>query len=255
MVDALVGYTGFVGGNLLRQRHYDLTVHRPDIARIAGRHFDRLVISAAPAEKWRANAEPDADATAVKGLITHLATASAEQAVLISTIDVYPDPRNVDETTAIEPADHLQAYGRNRLGLEQFVRGHFARSLVLRLPALFGPGLKKNLVYDLAAERLEEFCHRDSTFQFYDLARLSNDIDTAIGAGLCVLNLATEPVPAHGVAAEVFDRALTCVSRPRVDYDMHTRHAAVFGPDGPYLQTRAEVLAALRAFALEPVLG
>jgi nucleoside-diphosphate-sugar epimerase len=248
MVDGLVGHTGFVGGNLVQQRHYDLTYHRPDIDRIAGTHFRRLVISGAPAQKWRANAEPDADAAALDGLMAHLTSATAELAVLISTVDVYPQPRGVDEATPVDPEDHTQAYGRNRLRLERFVQQHYPRSLVLRLPGLFGPGLKKNLVYDLMGRRPEEFCHRDSTFQFYDLRRLSDDIETAVEAGLSVLNLATEPTSAAQIGTEVFDRALTCTSVPRVDYDMHTRHAQVFGSSGPYRCDRATVLEDLRSF-------
>jgi len=248
MTDGLVGHTGFVGANLLHQRPYDETFHRPNIADIAGRRFRRLDISAAPAQKWRANAEPEWDADIIDGLIEHLSRTNAEEAVLVSTIDVYPDPSGVDELTTIASSDHRQAYGRNRLRLEEFVRGHFPRSLVLRLPALFGPGLKKNLIYDLMRERPEEFCHRESTFQFYGLARLSSDIDTALEAGLTTLNLATEPVLASRVGTDVFNRVLTCTSVPRVDYDMHTRHADLFGATGRYLMSRNQVLAELRAF-------
>jgi nucleoside-diphosphate-sugar epimerase len=253
MINGLVGHTGFVGGNLAAQRRYDATFHRPNIASISGMRFDRLVISGAPSQKWRANADPVADAAAIDGLISHLTGTRAEQAVLISTIDVYPSPRGVDEETAVEPDDHAQAYGRNRLRLEKFVQRHYPRSLVLRLPALFGPGLKKNMIYDLAQGRQEEFCHSDSTFQFYDLKRLSSDLDTAVAAGLSVLNLATEPLAAQQIATEVFGRTLTCTDVPRAAYDMHSRHAATFGARSPYLLDRNEVIAGIHAFVREGV--
>ncbi|WBB71754.1 NAD-dependent epimerase/dehydratase family protein [Micromonospora sp. WMMD1128] len=249
MLTGLVGCTGFVGENLARQRAYDLQVRRATVGAIDGRRFDRLVISAAPGLKWRANAEPDADALAVDTLIDHLRTTTADEAVLISTVDVYPDPRGVDEATPVEPADHPQAYGRNRLRLERFVQKHYPRSMVLRLPSLYGPGLRKNLIYDLVNGRTEEFCHRASTFQFYDLQRLTADLDRAHAAALPVLNLATAPLAADTVAREVFGRALSCDTVPRIDYDMHTRHAEVFAADGPYVCRRDEVLAGLRAFA------
>jgi nucleoside-diphosphate-sugar epimerase len=247
--NGLVGHTGFVGRNLAAQHGYDETYHRPTIAGIDGRSFGRLVISAAPGEKWRANAEPDADAAAIDALIGHLATTRAEQAVLISTIDVYPEPRGVDEDTPVDPADHVHAYGRNRLRLEQFVRRHYPRSTVLRLPGLFGAGLRKNLVFDLMRGRPEEFCHRDSTFQFYDLERLTADLDTAVAAGLPVVNLATEPIAARRLAAEVFGRELTRIDVARAEYDMRTRNAEVFGGSGGYLLSGDEVLYRMRAFA------
>lgn len=253
MLTGLVGHTGFVGGNLARQRGYDLEVNRATVGAIDGRRFTRLVISAAPGVKWQANADPDADRSAIDALMTHLGSTTADEAVLISTIDVYPQPQGVDETTTVEPADHPQAYGRNRLRLEQFVALHYPRCLVVRLPALFGPDLRKNLIYDLATGRTEEFCHRDSTFQFYDLRRLTADIDRAAAAGLSVLNLATEPLTAQTVAQEVFGRTLTCETVTRVDYDVRTRHAGVFGVEGPYVSGRDEVLDRLRAFAGERV--
>jgi len=255
MLTGLVGHTGFVGGNLARQRSYDLEVNRATVAAIDGQRFTRLVISAAPGIKWRANADPDADRAAIDALTTRLRTTTADEAVLISTIDVYPQPQGVDETTSVEPDDHPQAYGRNRIRLERFVQRHYPRSLVVRLPALFGPDLRKNLVYDLATGRTEEFCHRDSTFQFYDLRRLTADLDRAVAAGLSMVNLATEPLAAQTVAQQVFGRTLTCDTVARVDYDMRTRHAAVFGADGPYVSGRDETITRLREFADDQAAG
>lgn len=251
MVDGLVGATGFVGGNLARQRDFPLTYRSSTIGRIDGQHFTRLFLAGAPAQKWAANADPDGDGASLDGLMSRLATTTAEVAVLVSTVDVYPDPAGVDEDTPVSPADHTQAYGRNRLRLERFVAGHYPRTLVLRLPALFGPGLKKNLVFDLMHGRTEEFCHRGSTFQFYDLRRLADDVDTALIAGLTVLNLATEPVSAQEVATRVFGRELTDTTAARVAYDMQTRHGAVFGAPGRYVAGREAVLAALTGFVHE----
>ena len=42
--------------------------------------------------------------------------------------------------------DKLTTYGKNRLLLEQFVEKNYDNYLIVRLPALFGKGLKKNLL-------------------------------------------------------------------------------------------------------------
>ena len=65
--------------------------------------------------------------------------------VLISTIDVYKSPINVNEDTPIISED-LQPYGANRYYLEQKVRDDFPETLIIRLPGLFGKNIKKNFL-------------------------------------------------------------------------------------------------------------
>ncbi|MEO6876905.1 MAG: pyridine nucleotide transhydrogenase, partial [Gemmatimonadaceae bacterium] len=58
---ALIGHTGFVGSNLLRQHGFEATFNSANIEQIAGRSFDLVVCCGAPAEKWKANAHPERD--------------------------------------------------------------------------------------------------------------------------------------------------------------------------------------------------
>ena len=46
-------------------------------------------------------------------------------------------------------SENLPAYGKNRLQLERWVREDHPDALIVRLPALYGRGLKKNFLYDL----------------------------------------------------------------------------------------------------------
>lgn len=71
-----------------------------------------------------------------------------KQLVLISSIAVYADSRGKDEQSPMTP-DGLPAYGRNRLQLERWVREDYPHALIVRLPALYGIGLKKNFLFDL----------------------------------------------------------------------------------------------------------
>ena len=68
--------------------------------------------------------------------------------VLISSIAVYRDSRGKDEQSPME-TEGLPPYGANRLQLEQWVREDFPDAMIVRLPALYGKGLKKNFLYDL----------------------------------------------------------------------------------------------------------
>ena len=204
----------------------------------------------APAEKWRANKEPEADRANLERLMGCLQDARADVAVLISTVDVYPRPVQVDESTEIA-LDECHPYGRHRLELERFVAGAFPQTFILRLPGLFGPGLKKNLIYDLLhGTGYEVNVHPDSTFQFYDVAELWRDVQLAIEAGLPLLNLATPPLRAGDVGRECFGREWEPLpTAARAEYDMRTRLAEGAGREGPYLRSAEEVLGGLRSFA------
>lgn len=65
--------------------------------------------------------------------------------MLISSIAVYADSRGKDEQSPMTP-DGLPAYGRNRLQLERWVREDYPNALIVRLPALYGIGLKRTFV-------------------------------------------------------------------------------------------------------------
>jgi nucleoside-diphosphate-sugar epimerase len=245
---ALIGSTGFVGGNLQRQMAFDDGFHSRNIDSLAGGRYALLVCAGAPAEKWRANQAPEADQASLARLTGALEQVQADRVVLISTVDVYPSPIAVDEATPIDPTGG-QPYGRHRLALERFVQARF-QSTVLRLPGLYGPGIKKNVIFDLLHGKPIDGLAPDSTHQYYDLARLGRDLETALARGLSLVNLATEPVTVRDIAARGFGLDLPArPDRPVVHYDMRTRHAPAFGGRGDYLEGGDAVLSGIRAFA------
>jgi NAD dependent epimerase/dehydratase family len=243
----LVGSTGFVGTTLRGQMAIDAAYHRPDIGGIHGEVFDLLICAGAPAEKWRANAEPEADRLNLEQLVEDLRRARADRFVLISTVDVYPDPVDVDESTPLD-REANSAYGRHRLWLEDRCRETFDRVTIIRLPGLFGAGLKKNLLFDLLNDR-----NLGSRFQFYDTARLAEDLSRAVAADLDIVNFATAPVVAREAAAACFGVDLPVPDdRDPVLYDMQTRHAALFGgADGYLMDAEAELEAIQRWVRVE----
>lgn len=245
---ALVGWSGFVGGVLAPRVRPVARFRSTDIEQLAGADVDEIVCAGAPAQKWRANADPEADWAGIARLIGALDSSRATSCVLVSTVDVYADSRGADEAAGADTGQD-QAYGRHRALLEEFVTSRFEDSLIVRLPGLFGPGLKKNLVFDLIHQPEARFAHEASTFQFYDVRDLWGHVLLARDAGLAIVNLATEPVAAAQVARECFGVGYHCDDRPQVGYDLRTRHAAeLAGRDGPYLRSGDEVLTAIRAW-------
>ena len=146
MRTALVGYTGFVGGNIAASCTFDGLYNSKNINSAFGEKYDLLIYAGVRAEKFLANRNPQGDRAMIRQAFENIKRIDPKKVVLINTIDVYRDTNGKDETSVMQ-IDNLQPYGKNRLELESLVQDHFD-SLVVRLPALFGKGIKKNFVYD-----------------------------------------------------------------------------------------------------------
>jgi dTDP-4-dehydrorhamnose reductase len=253
---ALIGHTGFVGSNLLRAGGFDAVFNSRNFRDMAGQRFDEVVCAGVAAAKWIANREPEADRAGIAALTDVLSQADIGRFVLISTIDVYPDPSMaVDE--AFDPAGHPNhAYGTNRLALEKWVSARYLDHLIVRLPALFGPGLKKNAVFDLLHNNEVEKISPDGRFQFYPVRRLAADIATAASAGLKLVNLFAEPVAMRTIIERHFpDATLGRASTSAPSYRLTTQHGRLFGGDDRYMLTSDAVLAALADFVRDERAG
>lgn len=148
MKTMLVGCTGFVGGNLAAGHAFDGAYHSTDVENAFGTRPELLVYAGLPAAKYLANTDPAGDLAVVEQAFWQIGQIAPQRLALISTVDVYAAPQGVDEDT---PADEENpaAYGRNRAKLERMVRTAYPDALIVRLPGLFGKGLKKNFLYDM----------------------------------------------------------------------------------------------------------
>lgn len=247
MSDAIIGYSGFVGGAILRARSFDARYRSTDIDTIRGSQFDTVVCCGAPAEKWRANRDPEEDRARLATLTNALSYVRARRVVLISTIDVYPSPSGVDEGTVIDAAAS-QPYGRHRYELEEFCRGRFDTTVV-RLPGLYGHGLKKNAVYDLLHDRPVDAMPGNARFQFYDIERVWPDVERILAAGVPLANITAEPVSMTALAERVFGRELpTPWSHSAPNYDVRSVHARLVGGRDGYWFGASDVIAGLERF-------
>lgn len=249
MENALIGYSGFVGSSLLRQLNFDHRFRSSNIDELCTRAYDRVVCCAAPAQKWLANKEPEADLKNIESLISSLEHLECKQFVLISTVDVFNDPEAIDERSEIHESS-LQAYGLHRRLLEKFVESRFANCLVVRLPGLVGPGLRKNIIYDFAHNNEVDKIESRSIFQFYPMVNLSYDIETAITHNLSLVHLTAEPISVSDVAGLAFNRTFdNTLPRAPVAYDMRSVHAELFSGNTHYQYTASDSLMAIRSYA------
>jgi dTDP-4-dehydrorhamnose reductase len=246
---ALIGATGFIGTTLQRQHAFDRLFTSANAEALRGESFDLAVCAAAPAQKWIANREPEADRKNLERLAANLGHVRCREFVLVSTVDVFANPNGVDEDSAV-PEEGLHAYGLHRRRLEQRVRESFPDALIVRLPGLVGPGLRKNVIYDFAHGNNLDAIDRRGVFQFYPTVNLWGDIALGLSRGLRLLHLTAEPISVSDVSREAFGREFgnELASSP-ARYDLRSRHAAIFGGAGPYQYSRKESLLAIRAYA------
>lgn len=254
MNNALVGFSGFVGGLLCKQATFSDFYRSTNIADIQGREFDTVVCAGAPAQKWLANKDPDNDRRNIDTLIEHLKSIRCRMFILISTVDVFQTPIGVDEQTPVEESG-LHAYGLNRRRLEKCVEDYFPEHLIVRLPGLVGPGLRKNVIYDLLHNNNLSAIESRGMFQFYPMVNLWYDIQIALKAQLKLLHLTAEPISVSDIALNGFGKAFhNELNATPARYDFQTRHAALFGASERYQYSVRDTLQAVRAYAQsEPV--
>lgn len=245
---ALIGHSGFVGGTLLAARPFSNLFNSSNIGTMAG-DYDLVVCAGVSAAKWIANRDPEADAAGIRKLTGVLEGVRAGEFILISTIDVYPDPAsNDDETSRIDPAAN-HPYGRNRYALELWIRERFPDARVIRLPALFGFGLRKNALYDLLHGNNVNAINPFSHFQWYPMRRLADDVERVRRADLRLVNLFPEPVGMNDIVDAFFPGvAAGAPAEPASHYALRTKHAALFGGEGGYMLSAESVLGEMARF-------
>lgn len=243
----ILGWTGLVGQTLFHQL-LSAGVHSSDIAtynsknltEIRGVAFGTLYICCMPAEKWRANLNPAKDRAILDDILKALDTVTAHKVVLISTIDVLQSDCGENEWSQ-KWAPH--AYGQHRRKLEEWVLAKWSTTSILRLPALFGRGLKKNALYDLLHNNNLSVISLDAEFQWYNLARLLRDCNSAmkptpVNQVFTIDHLVSPPISMRAIVDAWFpEKAEECCGTSPILYNLCNGHVGSL--DGPYACTRA----------------
>lgn len=178
MRSALVGNTGFVGSNLAATLEFDACVNSRNVKELYGSNPEVLIYAGVRGTKFIANSNPDEDWKNIEAAERNIKNINPKRLLLISTVDVYDDLNEKDESHVINP-QKLHCYGKNRYMLEEWARGNVDNCQILRLPAIFGMNLKKNFIHDLidpipkylTKERLEEICKSKNISAYYELKK------------------------------------------------------------------------------------
>lgn len=157
----LIGHTGFIGSILKSNlKNYKL-FNSKNINSIRKKNFKEIICAGLPASKWKANKNPNKDTVNLNYLMRNLVSIKSDLFILISTIDVHND---------------RETYGKNRKKLEIFIKKKFSDYLIIRLPAVFGKGIKKNILYDLLNNNQISKINKDDKYQWFDLSFLYKEI-------------------------------------------------------------------------------
>lgn len=301
-MNILVGYSGFVGSNLCAKGNFQAVFNSKNIQEAYGIKPDLLIYAGVRGEKYLANQNPEEDRKHISQAKDNISKIKPKKLVLISTIDVFKNPVEVDENTEIDATD-LQAYGKNRYDLECWVQKYFQNPLIVRLPGLFGNNIKKNFIYDiinvipfmLKEEKFKELIMLDnelekfyelqsngfykcneldlpkkrqlkkkfyklnftamnftdsrSTYQFYPLERLWNDIQIALAENLQLVHLATEPVSAEEIFNYFTGKTfINYLEGKPASYDCRTLFAELFSAKKNYLLDKNRILEMISLF-------
>lgn len=229
-MNAIIGYTGFVGSNLSNQKKFDLFFNSKNINNITNYNIDTAYVAAPSATKWIINKSPICDLKNIVNLSSLLLKSKIKRIVLISTIDVYKDKNFLhDESFVNHKNIGNSSYGQNRLFFEKIIKENSNCFNIIRVPGLFGPNLKKNIIYDLINNNMLEKISLNTEFQWLNIQNLNKYIEISINNNIKEINLFTEPIKTKDLVEHVFPEKINfCNGDSKNKYNIKTLHHNLF---------------------------
>lgn len=238
-MDALIGISGFIGSNVANKFEAITPFTRSDLLENKKQYdVERLFIAAPSADKWKIASKPKEDLDNIRALAIQIQRSFvAQKVILYSTVDVYKD---VSDSTEDSETLTTCSYGGNRHFFESQISASFQNVRILRLGGLFGPNLKKNLIYDLRNRRLDQLSRISpgSRFQYLSISKI---LDYSVATVESVSNVTGPPILASEIAGE--DSCFLSSERPIVDYNIKSNYF-----DTGYLDKKKDILSEIRAF-------
>lgn len=249
--NCLIGYTGFVGSYLMNHYKPKYTFSSANINQITNNNYDTVICCGVSAKKWYANKYPDEDIANINKLLDNIKDIKCNKFVLISTIDVYPNSNSCQNENDCIGSDNNHPYGKNRLYVENFVKSTFTNHHIIRLPGLFGFGLRKNIIYDLINNNNPNVDPK-SIFQWYDLNWLYEDINYVIENNISLINLFTEPIVTKDILDIFADYNINKYNSvdTSVIYNLTTKYT-----NTKYWKSKKSVMSALESYIKKMLLS
>ena len=221
----LVGHTGLVGETLKNQIDFDFFYNSKNMNSFGDNFPDGcdLYLTCLPSIKWMINKSTQSkilDCINCLDIIDILSKKMYNKIILISTIDVYLGSEIESDEDSEIVASGI-GYGENRLLFEKLVEKElkYESLKVYRLPALFGEGIKKNILFDIINNNNLDSINKNSYYQWYNLNRLSSDISKYEKEEGIVMNLFTEPI----FTKDIVNNSIGFISDDPVVYNYKTK--------------------------------
>lgn len=177
--------------------------------------YDTIYVAAPSGNRIWASQNPHTDQASTGLLIRNLLVAKCRRIVLISTGD-----------TQVRPDT---GYGKNRLELENAIRGRFENHYIIRLPGLIGNDITKNILYDIKYKtEWADKINGSIKQQWYPLDDLEKDISAILEGSKRIVNLGSEPILNKDIVDQFSNG--TTVDQTAVEYDLK-----------PYKYTKEEI--------------
>jgi hypothetical protein len=214
----LVGNTGLIGTTLKDSIKFDYEFNSKNLEELLSLKIDtsqaELYLACLPATKWLVNKDPQSDLNNIFRILNVITKREYGAIILYSTIDVYNNaPLEVNEDYEIPIT--APSYGSNRYLFENLIKTtvKYKKLLTLRLPALFGKHIKKNVIYDLLNNNEVDKIKYNSTYQWYNLDKLVEDTNNCLHStrDFQCINLFPEPIS----TSEILD--IFNLSKEKVD--------------------------------------
>jgi hypothetical protein len=247
----LIGNSGLIGTTLKDSMTFDYEFNSKNIEELLHLDFQEpcdLYLACLPATKWKVNKNPQEDLDNIFKILEIISKKHYNSIVLYSTIDVYSHaPIGSDESFPLSVTS--PSYGSNRLLFEKLVQTtlSYQKLLILRLPALFGKHIKKNIIYDLLNENEIHNINYNSLYQWYNLSDLVQDTMYCLRLyqlKTTVINLFTEPIHTSEIL-NLFDidKSKVNTESNTVEYDFKTNSNS-YG----YIRDKGRILQEIKEF-------
>jgi len=249
MAISLVGYSGFIGQQLMKDygKQIGNIYNSKNIHKLPDINHDTLIIAAPSAVKWQANKNPQDDLAKISRLIQAIKASTANEVIHISTCDIF-DYSEGNENFELNKTFSDQPYSNHRRLLEDALKGLNYR--ILRLPTVYGEGMKKNILFDLITKNYDylDTVNPHNQLQWINVSLVQQMISFVQTKDIKILNCATQPITNQEVFNLFNYKSKNYAEKADVVYDMKTTYS-----DSNYLINKKEVLEDMGAFIYDKI--